>query len=85
MGSANYKVAVCNEADIVSIILCLQGCTALSGNYSDRIKYVLLKPFWILDHLKGPVPGGLSYQNTRFQSTIIPKNSHQIYKIQISF
>ena len=29
--------------------------------------------------------GGLSYQNTRFQSTIIPKNSHPIYKIQILF
>ncbi len=34
---------------------------------------------------KGPVPGGLSYQNTLIQSTIIPKNSRLIYKIQISF
>ena len=34
----------------------------------------------------GPcTPGGLSYQITRFQSTIIPKNSHPIYNIQISF
>ncbi len=34
---------------------------------------------------EGPCTGGLSYHNTQCQSTIIPKNSHPIYKIQISF
>ncbi len=45
----------------------------------------LLNAMKRMNHGKGHVPGGLSYQNTRFKSTIIPKNNHPIYKIQISF
>ncbi len=65
----------------------------VTANCNSRVKSIMSCHWQVLHGAEqsshslcqGPVPGGLSYQNTQFQSTIIPKICHSIYKIQISF